>query len=229
MGWLRRTNFREEGKDDTDWIAKQAVARKLATIILDTESVLYRQWFCGNQNIVADSLSRDALYLDKESHTFFLKTFTLKQLPKNFHLKEVPKEICCFITSTLQSLPEKEQRSKELSPSEMLLGSLGSLSSIKSACQNVDSLKECLNSKGTSWSAHLRKQFEKLPSPKEIENIWLKEQSVPPSHMWLRPSGQTIGATPDWTRTVKCASYCKNNIEDTGTTTELSQNKKPSP
>ena len=64
MGWLQKTNFREEDEDDTDWIAKQAVARKLASIILDLESVLYCQWFCRNQNIVADSLSRDTLYLD---------------------------------------------------------------------------------------------------------------------------------------------------------------------
>ena len=219
MGWLRRTNFREEDENNKDWEVKQEVARKLATIILNSESVLYRQWFLGNDNIVADSLSRDALFLSEDTHILFLKKFFIKQIPKNFHLKEVPKEICSFITSMLESLPENKQRWKQPKPSEILLGEIGSPSYIKQVCKNINSWKDFLASKGTSWSAHLLKRLEKHPSPQEIEENWWKNQSVPPSHMWLRPSGQTIGKTPDWTQMVKSASSSKSNARGTKTQT----------
>ena len=125
MGWLRRTNFREKDKNDRDWIAKQKVGRKVANLILDNEVVLYRQWIAGDLNWLADSLSRDALYLSKKSHTYFLKHFFADQLPANFHLREVPKEIGYFISSTLELLPEIELRSKQPKPSKLLLGNAG--------------------------------------------------------------------------------------------------------
>jgi hypothetical protein len=66
-GWLRRSNFREslektEMETPNDWFVKQQVARKLATLILDCEGVLYSQWFKGKDNVVKDSLSRDLYF-----------------------------------------------------------------------------------------------------------------------------------------------------------------------
>ena len=43
MGWLRRTNFRDDNESNQEWIVKQDVARKLAELILDLETVLYQQ------------------------------------------------------------------------------------------------------------------------------------------------------------------------------------------
>ena len=73
MGWLRRTNFREEGENNQDWVAKQQVGRKVATLVIKNELVLYCQWIAGVFNILADSLSRDALFLNESSHLFLLK------------------------------------------------------------------------------------------------------------------------------------------------------------
>lgn len=217
MGWIRRTNFRETNEADTDWAAKQQVARKLATIVLESETVLYGRWFAGDDNIVADSLSRDGLYLPPPSHLLLLQHFMPTQLPTNFHLREVPNEICSFITSMLESLPANKQWWKPPKPSAMLLGTIGSLSSITQVCQTPTSLKTFLVSKGTSLSVHLRKQFAKHPSPEAIEKTWWKEQSAPPSHMWLRPSGKMTGRTPDWTQMAKLASSSTNNAEATAT------------
>ena len=50
MGWLRRTNFRENEECDMEWAAKQQVARKLASLVLESNSCLYRQWFKGADN-----------------------------------------------------------------------------------------------------------------------------------------------------------------------------------
>ena len=41
MGWMRRANFREKEEGDMEWLAKQRVARKLASIVLQSNTVLY--------------------------------------------------------------------------------------------------------------------------------------------------------------------------------------------
>ena len=158
--------------------------------------------------------------MNLDTHSCFLNYFMQKQLPENFHLKEVPKEIICFIILILESLPENKLRWKPQNPSKILLGSVGKSSSIKSVYETTSSLKAFLDSKGTSYFVPLLQQLEKQPSPKELRNIWLKEQSMPPSHMWLRPSGQTTRKTQDWTQIVRLASSTKNTAEGIGTQTK---------
>jgi hypothetical protein len=55
MGWLRKSNL----TDKLDETVQLATARRLANLIMSTESSLYSQWFPGSQNVIADSLSRD--------------------------------------------------------------------------------------------------------------------------------------------------------------------------
>ena len=64
MGWLRRTKFQYDDESNHEWIVKQDVARKLAELVLDSETVLYEQLFAGSSNVVADSLSRDCYYMN---------------------------------------------------------------------------------------------------------------------------------------------------------------------
>ena len=110
MGWLRRSNFRENDENDQEWLAKQKVARKLATLVLDSNATIYRQWFPGVENVVADSLSRDAYFLQSNTHEFLLNSSVSNQVPKDFKIRPVPNEICCFITSTLLLLPVQQHR-----------------------------------------------------------------------------------------------------------------------
>ena len=70
MGWLRRSNFRENNEHDSEWLAKQKVARKLAELVLDSNTTVCRQWFIGADNKVTDSLSRDAYYVSNSAHDF---------------------------------------------------------------------------------------------------------------------------------------------------------------
>jgi hypothetical protein len=210
MGWLRRSNFRENNKNDQEWLAKQKIARKLANLILDSNTTIYRQWFPGVENVVADSLSRDAYFLDSETHQNFLYSSVKNQVPQKFKIQPVPNEICCFITSTLLLLPVQQHRLMQQKPSELALSNAGCPSLQKSASA-ARILKIFQNSNRTSSSLHLPKQSEKQPSLEQIKMKWWKEQSTPPSHMWHRPSGQTTGQTLDWTSTIRCASSYKNS------------------
>ena len=62
MGWLRRSNFRQKNDTDKTWDFKQKLSRHLATLTLQADITLYKQWLKGGQNQVADSLSRDAYF-----------------------------------------------------------------------------------------------------------------------------------------------------------------------
>ena len=68
MSWLSRSNFRENDQHDSEWIAKHKVEIKLAELVLDSNTTVYRQWFIGSDNTVVDSLSRDDYYLSKSTH-----------------------------------------------------------------------------------------------------------------------------------------------------------------
>ena len=227
MGWLRRSNFRQ--KDDTDqmWDIKQKLSRHLATLTLQADITLYKQWLKGDHNQVADSLSRDAYFLSYNSHKKFLHFVVPQQLPPNFSTKPIPKEVSCYITSILQLLPEIQQQLVIQKPSELARGNVGTLSFIASELYQ-SSWMECQYTKRASSCQHLPQQLGRDPSLEEIVETWWKEQSQPPSHMLHRPSGQTTGMTQDWTMMERLAIFCKNCTEDTATRIEHKRNRKPS-
>ena len=213
MGWLRRSNFRQEDDSDCTWLIKQEIGRHLATIVLEAGITLYPQWFKGSHNTVADSLSIDAYFLSANTHKQFLLATVPQQLPRNFSIRPLPKEITCYLSSMLHKMPETKQWLKPQKPSELAAGNTGILTSIVSELKK-SSLMDSHNLCKIPLSQDLGKQFDKAPSLQEIINNWLKEQSQPPSHMWHRPSGQTTGRTQDWTRTAKPVSKFLNNLED---------------
>ena len=190
-----------------DWFVKQQVARKLATLILDCDGVLYSQWFKGKDNVVTDSLSRELYYLNVKSHESFLKNTVPNQLPQNFHLQTVPEEISSFISSMLQQLPVKTLRLKQQKPSELALGNGGVLSSLGVVLPSRATLITSTHSKRMLFCQHSPRPSEKVPSLQEVVNLWWQTQLVPPSHLWHRPLGQTTGLTQDWTTTVRHA-FC---------------------
>ena len=228
MGWLRRANFRESDENNLEWFAKQKVARQLASLILQSNTVLYRQWFRGADNDVADSLSRDSFFLTHSSHERFLRQTLPHQVPQHFSIQQVPKEIISFITSTLLLLPVKKQRLLPQKPSEVALGNVGLISSFKLVSpHSISSL--FVNSNKISSFQPLPKRSGKQPSLEEIKRNWWRAQSMPPSHMWHRPSGQTTGLTPDWTKMARRVSSSKSKCVGTETRTDQDRNRKPYP
>jgi hypothetical protein len=116
---MRSYNFRESDEDNIEWLAKQKIMRTLAELVLTTNTTLYRQWFRGADNIVADSLSRDAYFLSNKTHEIFLQHSATLQSSKGFRILPVPKEICCFDTSVLLPLPVKQHWLMQQKPSKL--------------------------------------------------------------------------------------------------------------
>ena len=93
MDWMWRSNFREIDEDNIERLAKQKNARTLAEFVLTTNTTLYRQWFRGADNIVANSLSRYEYFLPNKTHEIFLQHSATLQVPKGFRILPVPKDI----------------------------------------------------------------------------------------------------------------------------------------
>ena len=93
LGWMRRSNFKQIDDLDTSWRVKQQMGGRLANLILDSQRVLYKQWLKGQDNVVADSLSRDNYFMNANTHTLFLKLTVPQQLLVNFKIKPLPREI----------------------------------------------------------------------------------------------------------------------------------------
>ena len=219
-----RSNFRQTEDTDISWDVKQQLRRHLAKLILQSDTVLYKQWLKGKDNVVADSLFRDNYYLSKHSHQRFLALTVPQQLPPNFRIKQLPREICYFITSTLHKLPGTQQQSSLQKPSDLARGNIGILTSIALGSTTSTSINLTCP-KRTSLSQDLPKQSDVVPSLDQILATWWKEQCQPPLHMWHRPSGQTIGTTQDWTAMARLALCYKSNTRDTRTKMEQRKNR----
>jgi hypothetical protein len=75
-GWLKKSNFNDNANDTV----KMTTARHLARLMIEAHSCLYSQWFAGEENVVADCLSRD----------FHLSEFQLTQLINSCVSHQVP-------------------------------------------------------------------------------------------------------------------------------------------
>lgn len=225
MGWLRRSDFRENDEGDMEWIAKQTVATKAAEVVLESNSCLCRQWLRGKDNVAADSLPRDGRFLSNHAHEKILKLAVPTQAPEDFKTIEAPEEIFSFAALTLQLLPAQQQRCRAQKLSELALSSVGTLSCLASELK----LSSCAVSQGSRSVPScppLPKLCEKRLSLQQLKDVWQKEQSMPPCHAWLRPSGQTIGLTPDWTRTERSVLSSKSSFEGIATKMGVERSKK---
>ena len=82
-GWLRKTNFSELKEDKEQATVRLEVARLHATHYITLGIREYSQWFKGEENVVADSLSRDDDRTDDELTNLFC-THCPSQIPDHF-------------------------------------------------------------------------------------------------------------------------------------------------
>ena len=94
VGWLFKANFEPDLQQKHDMIA-----RKLARVLLDSETTLYPQHIPGEENLIADSFSRD-IHLSPKILEFSLQSLFPKQAPKGLKILEMlPAEIISWVES----------------------------------------------------------------------------------------------------------------------------------
>lgn len=191
-GWLRKSNFADS---NTNEIVQMITARHLASIILKSNSCLYSQWFAGDENVVADSLSRD-FHIPDEILTSLIKRSTPQQVPFGFQINPLPKEIVSWLTNLLQNLPEKERWSKQPTRSKISHG----LDSNHISFQ----LELPTHTYPTSLHTHVIRYLEPSDTLSERADFILRntnlvkqDQLEPPWTMWHRPTDWPTGPTQD--------------------------------
>jgi len=107
-GWLRKSNFAEV----EDKIMQMTTACHLASLLINTKSCLYSQWFLDSDNLVVDSLSRD-FHIDSNTLSHLICSSVPEQVPFGLEILTLPEEISSWLTSLLQNQPCKMQWSKE--------------------------------------------------------------------------------------------------------------------
>lgn len=124
IGWVKKSNFMEEGETHHDQTAKLRPVRKLADLAIDNKIKLYSQWFPGALNIIPNLLSRD-WYLSDDEIIALLTQLVSNQLHPNFRIVPIPKEIDAFLCSVLLDLPFNKERQKKYKTSGFGLGDSG--------------------------------------------------------------------------------------------------------
>jgi hypothetical protein len=105
-GWLRNTNFSELKEDKEQATVRLEVARLHATHYITLGIREYSQWFKGEENVVANSLSRDDDRTDEELTNLFC-THCPSQIPDHIIIQPLPNKIVSWLTALLLRLQEK--------------------------------------------------------------------------------------------------------------------------
>jgi len=225
-GWLRKSNFKEDSEDAIQATIRIEVARNHASRYMSKNVKEYSQWFPGNENNVADALSRDWDRSDSEL-TNTLYFFVPTQMPKNFNIVPLPNEITSWVTSLLQRLPVKEQYREKHTTTTIGRGTDG------------HSIATPLGSETISFSTTSQNHNEQESSElspwlcvkgdfrDSVMLPWLKAQSRIPFHTWYRPSGRTDDKTQQRMKTMSLHSFYHDNSVLSEQKTPRRNNKRP--
>jgi hypothetical protein len=116
-GWLRKSNFSEAQDEEI----QLCTARRLATLLINSNSCIYSQWFSGDVNNISDSLSRDFHLSDNFLVAKLSSTFP-DQVLFCLDLHPLPIEISSWVTSVLLLAPQTMAWSKAPVRSKFGLG-----------------------------------------------------------------------------------------------------------
>ena len=192
LGWLYHSTFNPVQNPCHD-----DVARYLARLLFQKEASLYSEHIKGEDNLVADSLSRDFHWSNTEILTH-LSSQCIQQVPNTLQLRHLPKKLSCWIVSVLDSLTPKMGSQPVPKPSSFATSKSTATSSGKSATSTTSSSTATPHNKRTSSCAPLptasATTSTKAPTRIDSKGTLLTQ----PSHMWFRPSGRTFGLTPHW-------------------------------
>jgi hypothetical protein len=196
-GWLYHSTFnpvKDRCHDD--------IARFLARLLFNHKATIHPEHIPGKDNDVADSLSRDFHLSNTDLLTLLTPQLihTHAQGPHTLQLCSIPQTLISWIASTVGSLPQTKASLPRPS-----LSSLARSQSSKHSSNNAGSETSSLT---TSHSPNAPSSCPATPTTfgtgetntPNLRPPFKATQSLPPSHMWFRPSGRTFGLTPHMTR-----------------------------
>ena len=201
-GWLKKSNFCD--KDDV--FIQLTTARQIATIILESESCLYSQWFPGEFNDVSDACSRDFHLSDIEITNLILSSIP-NQVPNGFRISNPPQEIVSWLTSLLQSQPQKQEWNQQQTRGKLSRGLDSNPTSNQSQSPPIPISTVSQASKESKFWELLPMLSEKEGSTKTKSSPQGQNPFEPPLIAWHRPTGWPIDQIPVSTETENLHSF----------------------
>ena len=224
-GWMRKSNFQSDG----DQHAHLDLARSIARASLENDIALDSQWWCGNDNTIADVLSRD-LEPSDSSLTAKILTDYPTQVPPSFKISPLPEKITSAISYWLQLKQPEAGSPKAPTTKGTPPGADGSNFFPKPASWTIPPLKASPSRTATESSVLLPKpsvNANGANQQKAISTLLPARASVP-SAMWQRPLWQPAKPTPGTTLAAEFANFYNISSEDTKTSTREPVTKRPS-
>jgi hypothetical protein len=196
-GWLFHSTFnpvKDKCHDD--------IARFLARLLFQHKATLHPEHIPGKDNDIADSLSRDFHLTDTELLSLLKPQLlhTHAQGPHTLKLSSLPKTLTSWIASTVGSLPLTKESPLRPSPSSLARSQDFRPTSPNATSATLSSTLTHKHRKSSSSLATPTTSAEIGSEAAPLRPPFKATQSLPPSHMWFRPSGRTFGLTPHMTR-----------------------------
>jgi hypothetical protein len=208
-GWLRKMNFSELKEDPIQATVRLEVARMHAMHYITHSIREYSQWFPGEANIVANSLSCNNDRADSKL-TNLLCMHCSSQIPGHFVIQPLPNKITSWLTALLLRLPVKLQLQEKHTRNKLGHGHDG-----QPTAAGLDSQT---HSSTTSYATHESNSSGPLPwlcgkpvFQDHLMSDWLKAQSQVPSHMHVRPSASMVDPIHPWTMTARLDYFYNEN------------------
>jgi hypothetical protein len=161
--WLNKTNFSDKTSPSENSI-RLIIARKLASLILESHTCLYSQWFQGDKNIIADALSREH-EISNEHLVLSLTSSYPTQTPAGLKICHLPREVSSWICLMLLQLPKQTPARQPPHRSTPDPGTAGSVSSRPSeSTHQTPSWTDSTQEPNISSSAHSWQPSDQTPS-----------------------------------------------------------------
>lgn len=202
--WLYKSNHDIESSP-----IQNAIAREMASYLIRKQACNYSQHLKGEENIIADSLSRDTHLSDQQILALF-DAYSPPLLPNNPQIYPLSNQTISWIASLAQLAPKMRELQWTHTPSTLAAGVSG-WNSCPRSHQMTPILKNSPKNNATLSSVSLWIQSKMVNSqtdnriPSEAQ---LRER---PQTMWLRPSRVVVGQTLDSQPVGKSASNSNAN------------------
>jgi hypothetical protein len=159
----------------------------------------YSHWFKREDNVVADSLSRDNDWWDEELTQLFC-THCPSQIPPHFKIQHLPSKITSWLTVLLLKLPVKAQFNEKHTRTSLGCGTDG-----HSTADGSDSMTHSSTTSPASQGSNLLAPLPWLCVRQDFQDHlmtdWLTAQSQVPSHMHVRSFVNMGDPTHPWMTT----------------------------
>ena len=188
--WLYKSNHNPENQ-----AVQNEIARTMAENLIKRKACNYSQHIKGEENVIADSLSRDT-HLSIESLTdIFKNSLTHPLKPENIQISPLSSQLTSWIGSLARLQHKKRELLWQHTPSTVGAGKYGQNSSRKSQPTTTTSATSPkTNETLSSLYSWIQSRMENSAETKVPSKVQLRER---PQTMYRRLSNLVVGLTQD--------------------------------